>query len=107
MRRLRNRLRRLAARLRAARLVAHRDEERRDVFAMLPRFGERGTGAIRLDAFGSEIDAHRVGVGVRPFDPPLGARFGHLHVLDHAPSRVVEAAQKRPRSEQASESAVA
>ena len=91
----------------AARLVAHRDEQRGDVFAVLPGFGERGAGAIRFDALGGEIDPDRVRVGVRPLDPPLGARFGHLHVLDDAPTRVVETAQKRPRSEQASESAVA
>jgi hypothetical protein len=92
MSRLGDGLGRLASRLRAARLVAHRDEQRGNVFAMLPRFGKSGASAVRLDALGRQIDANGVRIAVGAFDAPLGARIGNLYVLDHAPSRVVESA---------------
>jgi hypothetical protein len=106
VRRLGDGLGRLAARLGAARLVAHRDEQGGDVLTVLPRLGEGGARTIRLNALGRQIDTDGVGVAVRPFDATLCARFGDLHVLDYAPTRVVEAAQKCPRPEQTSESAI-
>ena len=99
--------RRLAPRLSAARLIAHGDEQRRDVLAVLARLGERGAGAIRLNALGRQIDADGVGLGVGALDPALRARFGDLHVLDDAPPRVVEPAQERSSTEQTAKSAVA
>ena len=92
--------------LRATRLVANGDEQRRDVLAVLPRLGERGACAVRLNAFRRQIDADGVGVAVRALDPALRACLRDLHVLDHAP-RVVEPAQERARTEQTTESAVA
>jgi hypothetical protein len=106
VRRLGDGLGRLATRLCAARLVAHRDEQRGDMFAMLHRFGKSGAGAIRLDSFRRQIDADGVRIAVGAFDAPLGACFGNLHILDYAPSRVVEAAQESPGTEQTSESAI-
>jgi hypothetical protein len=106
MRRLRDGLRRLATRLGAARLVAHRDEQRGDMFAMLPRLGKSGAGAIRLDSLRRQVDPNGVRIAVGAFDAPLGARFGNLHILDYAPSRVVESAQESPGTEQSSESAI-
>jgi len=47
-----------------------------------------------------------VQVAVRALDAALRARFRDLHVLDYAPARVVEAAQKSPRPEQTSQSAI-
>ena len=101
------RLRRLAPRLRAARLIAHGDEQRGDVLAVLPRLGECRAGAVRLNAVGRQIDADRVGVGVGALDAALRARFGDLDVLDDAASRVVEPAQERSCAEQTAKSAVA
>src|SRR6185295_9300190 len=93
----------------AARLIANGDEQRRHVFAMLlpRRLRKRRTRAMRLNALWREIDTHRVGIGIRSLHPPLRARFGNLHVLDHAPPRIIEAAQERPGSSQTPESAVA
>jgi hypothetical protein len=90
---------RFASRLGAARLVAHRDEKGGHVLTVLPRFGEGGARTIRLDALGRQIDADGIGVAVRSLDPTLCARFGDLHVLDYAPTRVVEPTQERPGAE--------
>jgi hypothetical protein len=72
---LRYRLRGLAPRLTAARLIAHGDEQRGDVFAVLPGFGESRAGAMRLNPFRRQVDANGVGIGVGSFDSPLCARF--------------------------------
>jgi hypothetical protein len=102
-----NGLGRLAPGLRAARLVAHRDEQRGDVFAVLPRLRERRARAVRLNALGRQIDAHRVGLGVGAFDTTLCAGFRHLHVFDDATPRVVETTQERSGPQQAPEAAIA
>jgi hypothetical protein len=107
MRRLGHRLRGFAPRLTAARLIAHRDEQRGDVFAVLPGFGESRAGAMRLNPFGRQVDANGVGIGVGSFDSPLCARFRNLYVFDDAPSRVIKAAKEGSGTEQTSESAVA
>jgi len=101
------RLRSFAPGLSAPRLVSDGDEECGHVFAMLSRLVERWAGAVRLDAFRGQVDAHGVGIGVRSFDPAVGARFSDLYVLDDAPTGVVEAAQKCPCSKQAAQPAVA
>jgi len=100
-------LRGLASGLSASRLIANGDEQRSDVLAVLAGLGKCGTGAIRLNAFRSQVNADSVGVGVRALDPALRARFGDLHVFHDPPSGVVEAAQERSSTEQTAKSAVA
>jgi hypothetical protein len=100
-------LRGLAPGLRATRLIANGNEQRCDVLAVLAGLGERGTSAIRLNAFWRQVDANCVRIGIRALDPALCARLGDLHVLHDPPPGVVEPAQERSSTEQTTKSAVA
>ena len=97
---------RLATRHGCASLVAHRDQQRRDVFAVLIGLLEGRTGALRRDAFAAEANGHLVGLRIGAFDLSGGVRFGDSDLLDHLAFLVVEAAQEGAGAEQASEATI-
>lgn len=88
-------------RLRATSLIAERDEQRRDVFAMLAAFGKRGASARALEAIGRQIDAHRMGLGVAGANDAACAHFADVDVLDNAASKVFEPSQESARAKEA------
>jgi hypothetical protein len=87
-------------------LISHRDQERRDVFAVLPRFLKRRAGAVRGDSLAAQPDRHLVRVGVRAFDAAARRRIVDAYVLDDLALLVVETSQKRASSEQPAQAAV-
>jgi hypothetical protein len=97
---------RLPARQLGARLVAHCDQERRDVLAVLAGLLERGARAVRRDALAAQADRDFVGLRIRALDAPLGARLVDAHVFDDLAFLVVESAQERPGAQEAAQTAV-
>jgi hypothetical protein len=104
----RRRLRRLllTARQVGSGPVSHGDEQRGDVFAVLVGFLEGGASARRGDAFAAQPDRHLVRLRVGALDAPLGVRLVQADVVDHLSLLVIEAAQKRARSQQAAKAAI-
>ncbi len=94
-------LRRFAARLRAPRLVPHSDEESSHVFAVLPRLGKGGAGAIGLNPLGRQVDTDHVGLGVRAFDTTVSARFSDLDILDDTSSSIIQPSQEGTGAQEA------
>ena len=89
-----------------SRLIAHRDEERRDVLAVLSRLLEGGARAVRGDAFAAELDGRLVRLGIGTLDAPGGACVRDGDALDDAALFVVEATKEGAGAEQAAKTAV-
>jgi hypothetical protein len=87
-------------------LVANRDEERGDVFAVLAGLLERRARAVGRDAFAPEFDRRLVGFRIRALDAPGGARVRDGDALYDPALLVVEASQKRSSSEESAETAI-
>ena len=107
---LRLRLRRLLLRVTPrhllARLVAHRDEQRGHVLAVLAGLLERGAGAVGSDAFTTEANGHLVGIGIGAAHATVSRGIVEVNLIDDLAFLVVETAEERSGSEQASKSAV-
>jgi hypothetical protein len=105
---LRRRSRRLsfAARQVSASAVAHGDEQRGYVLAVLIGLLERRAGAVRGDALAAQADGHFIRLGIGAFDAALGVRLVQADVVDDLALFVVEATQKRAGAQQASKTAV-
>jgi hypothetical protein len=73
-------------------LVAHRDQQRGDVLAVLPGLLERRTGAVRGDALAAEANRDLVRIGVGTLDSPLRGGVVHVDVFDDLALLVVETA---------------
>ena len=86
--------------------VAHRDEQRGNVLAVLVRLLKGGAGAVRGNALTAEAYRHFIRLGSGAFDAPLRVRLVQADVVDDFALFVVEAAQKRASAEQAPETAV-
>lgn len=105
LRRLCGGLRRVPRELRA-RSVANRDQQRGDVFAMLPGLLKGGAGAVGRDAFTPEPDRHGVRIRVGTLDLALRDGVVDIDVLHDAALLVVEAAQEGASAEQPPEAAI-
>jgi len=72
--------------------IAHRDEQGRNMLAVLARLLESGARAVRGDAFATETngDGIRIRIGAAHF--ALGGGVVDVHVLDYLALLVIEAA---------------
>lgn len=93
-------------RLRAARLIAERDEERRNVLAVPVDLGKRRAAALGADPVGREADVHAVRgrLGAADLTPRASVLDGHL--VDGVASYVIVAAKERAGPEQAPERSI-
>jgi hypothetical protein len=94
------------ARQRGASSVAHRDQEGRNVLAVLARLLECRAGAVGSDAFAAESNRDGVGIGIGAAHFALRGRIVHVDVFDDFPLLVVEPAQKRAGSEKTAQTSV-
>jgi hypothetical protein len=96
----------LTARQVRARAIAHRDQERRDVLAVLVGLLKGGAGAVGRYALATESDRDFIRLGIRAFDPTLSVGLVQAHVVDDLALLVVETSKKGARPEQAPQAAV-
>jgi hypothetical protein len=96
---------RIARRLRAH-LIAHGDEERRDVLAVAIDLGERGAGAARGEAGRGELQLHSVRVRVGAAHGALGGGFLDDDLGHRLTAHVVVSAEEGAGAEQAAKRAV-
>src|SRR5689334_20283273 len=96
----------LRRRLLRTRLIAHRDQERRDVLAMVARLLESRAAALRGDAFAAELNGGQIRVVVGALDASGRIRLAHFEITDDLALLVVEAAQKSASSEQAAKASI-
>jgi hypothetical protein len=85
-------------RVRAASLIAHADEQRGDVLAVLLGFGKHRARTRALDAFWCQEHLDPMGFGVVAFHLAFRARFANVNVLDHPTAGVLEATQEGARA---------
>jgi hypothetical protein len=86
--------------LSAARLIAQRDEQRRNVLAV-PSVARRvgRTRAARREAARRELQRHLVRIRVGATDMPARARILDDDVFDRVPAHVIVTAKVRARTE--------
>lgn len=89
------------SRLSSTSLVAKRDEQRGDVFAVLSAFGESGACARALQAIWRQVDAHRMRLGVAGTNDAARAHFADVDVFNDAASKVFESSQESARAKKA------
>lgn len=77
-------------RLRTSRLITKRDQQRRNVLAVLCSFGKRRTGAVTLDPILRQIDTHRMRFRIAGSNDATGAHLANVDVFDDATSKVLE-----------------
>jgi len=93
-------------RLLRSRLIAHRDQECGDVLAVVACLLERRAAALRGDAFSSELNGGQIRIVVGALDASCRIRLADFEITDDLALLIVEAAQKRPSSEQAAKAAI-
>ncbi len=92
--------------LRRASVIANRNEQRTDVFAVLTALRVGGASASAFDSVGREFHADRVRLTVVATDGAAGPHVGRGHVIHNTSSEILQAAQKRARAKEATEAAV-
>jgi hypothetical protein len=85
-------LRRFPARKLGSSAVAHRDEQRRHVFAVLARFLECRARTVRRDSFAAQTNGHLVRIRIRTFDPTTSTLIVDTDVFDDSTLLVVQSA---------------
>jgi hypothetical protein len=88
-------------------LIPKRDEQRRNVFAVLTSLGERRARARALDAVRREVDAHRMRLGIARTNDAARTHFANIDVLDDAASKVFEPPKESARAKEAAQATVA
>jgi len=87
-------------------LIAHSDQERRHVFAVVAGLLKGWTTTFRRDAITAELNGRQIGIGVRTLDAGGGVGLVDLEVSNDLALLVIEAAQEGPRTEQASKASI-
>lgn len=72
--------------------IAHGDEQRGNVFAVLVGLLKGRAGAVRGDAFPAQADRHFIRFWIRALDSPLRVRLVEADVIDDFALFVVETA---------------
>ena len=86
--------------------VAYGNEQRRHVLAVLIGLLKGRAGTVGSDALAPQANRHLVGLGIGPLHMALRVRFVQADVIDYLSLFIVEPAQERAGTEQASETAV-
>jgi hypothetical protein len=93
--------------LRPAGLIADRNQQRRDVLAVLVGLSEGRTRTMRLDAVGSQLDRDRVGLGLRRSNRARGRHLVDCDILDDATTEILKSPKERSGAEQPAKATVA
>jgi hypothetical protein len=87
-------------------LIAHGDQERGDVLAMVARLLEGGAATLRGNPISPELNGGQVRIIVRALDACRGIRLADFEITDDLALFIIEAAQKRASSEQAAKASI-
>jgi hypothetical protein len=93
-------------RLLCARLIADRDQQRRDVFTVMAGLLKRRAAAFGRDTVAAELNRCQVRVVVRALDPSRCIGLAHLQVSDDLSLLVVQPTEKGSGSEQAPKASI-